>query len=519
MENNNLNQTKVIGDYDVVVIGAGNSGLTAATTCAMKNMRTLLIEQHNVPGGFASSFVRGRFEFEPALHELGNFGNKEIQGDVYKLFSELKIDVEWNSVPEAFRLISENEKGEKVDYYLPFGVEEFCNSCEKYDPGSYKKVKRFFDICLECYDAVTYVSSTRGKPDSKILKKKFPNYLTTAPYTVSEVLEKMKMPKISKFILEAYWVYLGPKPSILSFTLYAIMMTEYIKFGACIPTYRSHEISQAIANRFEQLGGVIWYNTKAEKILVENNSITGVVLDKGIIKTKHIISNASPHIVYGKLIDKNNIPSYDKNLTNWRKPGSQGFSVYLGMNKSVEELGLTDYSYFMYSVMDNEKIANNFKSIKNNNDYILVALNVANKKASEKGTSILSITTLFDDAWNDVTVENYFEIKNQIAERFITDFENKMGITLKPYIEEIEVATPMTFARYTGSINGAIYGYAATVQDSTLVRGSYLDKDVNINGLRFCGGNSFRAHGYSTTYISGNVIANKTFLDFKKENA
>lgn len=42
--------------YDVVVVGAGNAGLSAAITCALAGKKTLVIEQHNLPGGCASSF-------------------------------------------------------------------------------------------------------------------------------------------------------------------------------------------------------------------------------------------------------------------------------------------------------------------------------------------------------------------------------------------------------------------------------------------------------------------------------
>lgn len=56
--------------FDAVVVGAGNSGLAAALHMQQAGKKTLLIEQHNLPGGCASSFVRGRFEFEPSLHEL-----------------------------------------------------------------------------------------------------------------------------------------------------------------------------------------------------------------------------------------------------------------------------------------------------------------------------------------------------------------------------------------------------------------------------------------------------------------
>ena len=67
--------------FDVVVVGAGNSGLAAALHLATAGKKTLLIEQHNLPGGAATSFRRGRFEFDPSLHELCDYGPANDPGD------------------------------------------------------------------------------------------------------------------------------------------------------------------------------------------------------------------------------------------------------------------------------------------------------------------------------------------------------------------------------------------------------------------------------------------------------
>ena len=56
--------------YDVIVIGGGNGGLASAATLAEKGKRVILFERHNIPGGCGTSFRRGRFEFEIALHQL-----------------------------------------------------------------------------------------------------------------------------------------------------------------------------------------------------------------------------------------------------------------------------------------------------------------------------------------------------------------------------------------------------------------------------------------------------------------
>ncbi|RKX83638.1 MAG: hypothetical protein DRP57_07520, partial [Spirochaetes bacterium] len=65
-----LLSTHPADSYDTVVIGAGLDGLTAAFESARHDLATLLFEQHNLPGEYATSFVRGRFEFETSLHEL-----------------------------------------------------------------------------------------------------------------------------------------------------------------------------------------------------------------------------------------------------------------------------------------------------------------------------------------------------------------------------------------------------------------------------------------------------------------
>ena len=70
--------------YDAVVIGAGNGGLAAACRMAKGGKKTLLIERHNMPGGCASSFRRGRFEFETALHEICEWGSKENPGGKWR---------------------------------------------------------------------------------------------------------------------------------------------------------------------------------------------------------------------------------------------------------------------------------------------------------------------------------------------------------------------------------------------------------------------------------------------------
>ena len=141
-------------EFDAVVIGAGNGGLTAAATLAGKGMKTLLLEQHNLPGGFATSFVRGRFEFEPSLHEISDFGPPEDKGNVRQLLEDkIGLDLQWIRVPEAYRLIIPNEKGGRLDVVMPFGKEEYLSKMEEYVPGSRHSVTEFIRLCEEVVNA------------------------------------------------------------------------------------------------------------------------------------------------------------------------------------------------------------------------------------------------------------------------------------------------------------------------------------------------------------------------------
>lgn len=51
--------------YDVVVVGAGNAGMSAALQCQLAGKKTLLIEKHNLPGGAATSFRRAALRLSP----------------------------------------------------------------------------------------------------------------------------------------------------------------------------------------------------------------------------------------------------------------------------------------------------------------------------------------------------------------------------------------------------------------------------------------------------------------------
>ena len=348
---------------------------------------------------------------------------------------------------------------------------------------------------------------------------KYSNFVRVGSYSVNEVLKALRMPPETIKILNAYWCYLGAHCDDLSFVHYASMVYRYLTKGASMPKMRSHEISLALTERIRELGGDIWFNTEAVKLLTSetDGGIEGVVLGDGkIIETRHVVANCSPHVVYGKMIK--NVPESVVKATNARKFAGRGFTMFLGLNKSAKELGIENHNYFLYDTMDSVKQYEAMKRIDTNRVQATVCLNNAYPECSPEGTCMMYFTTLYtSNDWAKVKPEDYVRTKEYVASEMIKRFEEDTGSKIRDSIEEISIATPMTYARYCGHPEGGIYGYESQYWDGLMPRLMMMDEDYRTRGLRFAGGFSMRLSGYSSAYFSGDISGRQTVGDIKKE--
>ncbi len=506
--------------WDAIVVGAGNGGLTAAVYLAKAGKNVLLLERHNIPGGFATSFKRGRFEFEASLHELSGFGSEPGQGTLRAMFDELELSdrIEWAHVPAAYRLIVKNEN---VDAAMPFGVEAFTDKMECYVPGSKSAMKRLFDLAEEISKTTGFLGELNGSYNlgavTAILKEHM-NFLRVAGYSVNDVLNALEVPKKAQDIFNAYSLYLGVDCDNLSFIHYIAMVLSYLQFGAVVPKGRSHEMSCAVLRRFEEFGGEARFNSHVEKIIMKNGTVKGVRLLGGeTLFADHVVCNCSHHNVFGKMMDKPQVPEREIKTANARTFGASGFGLFLGLNRSPEELGIKDHCYLIYDTADTVKVMRSLRKIETNNVQATVCLNMADPNCSPPGTSILYFTSLFtEDAWGKITEKDYFKTKQAFAKHLIDDFEQATGIIIQGNIEEIEISTPMTYARYTDAPQGVIYGYTASSWDGIVPRIMMAGMDEKIPGLRFAGGFGTQLGGYSSAYTSGRDAAMATLSDIEK---
>ena len=495
---------------DAVVVGAGLGGLGAAVEMARHGARVLALEQHNLPGGFATSFVRGRFEFEPSLHQLpGTPPLPGLKGVRDYLRNEAEVDLELVPVPEAYRLILTDST---LDVTVPFGIDAFIETVEAHAPGSRKAVTTYLDLCRDVLDALMQLDGRQGGGKGRLVRR-HRSFFNTAGYSVAQVARALGLTDRALEIIYPYWCYLGVPMSRLSFTIWAAMLYTYLSAGAGVPRLRSHQMAVALQRRVESLGGAVELGQQVAEILVEDGQVQGVRTTGGeTVRTRHVISNASPTLTFDRLVKpQRQVPRAARRHVNARRAGVSTFVVYMGLDASAEELGIDGYSTFIAPHMDTDRIYAATGTLDAPLMQASVCLNNAVPECSPPGTCILSLTTCFRPAaWHGVEAGRYFDVKRRVAEAMIRQFEDAVGTDLRGHIEELEIAAPQTFARYTGAHDGVVYGYEPDPWDSIVPRALSIAKETYLGGLQFCGGYSYRCHGYGSSLLSGVAAARRT---------
>jgi len=502
--------------YDVIVVGAGNGGLAAAANTASAGLSTLLLEKHNIPGGCATSFRRGRFEFEPSLHELCSVGTAERPNSVYKVFDDLGAKINWEyEKGHIFRAIVKGEDG--YDVCLNAGKDEFCKSVDAVVPGCEKNVRAFLDLKPKVAAAIDYIYATKGNPNGLVMLLKHADFMRTAGHSVEEVMTALGIPEKAQNLICTYWGYLGVPTDELNAMHFLNMLYDYVMDGAAMPKHRSHELSLALIDVITKHGGEVRYNSEVTQFLYnEDGSVAGVVANGEKIYAKEVISNVIPHNVFN-MSDADKIPEQNLKLANAREFGISVATVYLGLDCTAEELGMKDYTVF---IMGDRNPRTQYNTRQDDGLYIVNCLNNVIPDSSPEGTCTMffTIPVFGHDVPKDLKPEDYKKYKNDLAKKYIEDAEKVLGISIMEHIEEISVATPVTFARYLGTPEGTIYGYKLSGWDNLMARTAGEKTDYAIPGLSFCGGHYIRGDGYSCAYLMGDMIGKRVAKRLKGGN-
>ncbi|NKF52377.1 NAD(P)/FAD-dependent oxidoreductase [Shewanella sp. WXL01] len=494
-------------DFDAIVIGAGNGGLTAAATLQRGGARTLLLERHNIPGGCATSFVRGNFEFEVALHQLSGMGTEKQPFIMRQVFAELGIMDKLDVVVERdlYRYVMPAKDGAEhaIDITLPASWKGLEKTLVEHFPDEAPAISKFLALCeglsMECF---MVLPKAKRITDEQEFTATCPLFTQYGLQSAKDVLDGFFKSRELKALVAAYWCYLGMPPKDFAFKDLAIMFYSYAAFKPCHVKGGSQAISSALLESFLAAGGEVKFNCGAEKILTENSQVKAVVTESGeTFSCQQIISNISPQHTFNELLD---IPTPKQAAQDMksRRLGTSAFVLYIGLDCAPQDIGVTAASSFIVDDLEEDIAHDLMSTIAPPKHTMLTCYNYDDPSFAPEGKSAISLVCLqYGEPWQNITAEDYAAAKYQFAEHLL-DHAERVFPNIRAHIEEIEAATPLTMMRYLNTPGGAIYGFQQNTQDANIFR-RRIDQ---VKGLHMAG-SWMGMGGFQPTYMAGHTTA------------
>lgn len=459
----------------VVVIGSGLGGLVAAAYLAKKGFNVTVIEQHDIPGGYATSFERdnGNFVFDVSLHATVA-KNAMPQRILSELGAWNKLDVA--NVPELARIITPAH-----DITLPSGnPAAFTRILGSHFPHEQDGINGFISDMVHIQETL-HNRNVRGEALMERLEG-----MTLAQWLDSHVED----PEVRDY-LAALCGYFGQAPGKLNALFYAITAGEYLVSGGNYYKTRSQSLSNALAGVITENNGRILFNTEVRQILTSQKvasdtyQVTGVLDDSGRIHPAGaVIANAGAPTVFKTMLPRNTVPEPYRQRLAGIKPSLSSFIVWLGLDRELPDV--REYEILLKTEGDMESRFQHLRT----GDPALSDLSVTlydnlYKGYSQPGTSTITLMSLAGfDHWKPFETdyikkqkEAYEKEKYRIADAFIKRIEQRLIPGLSDMVRVIEVGTPLTNQRFTRNPAGAIYGFdsnGTTLGCRTPVSGLYL---------------------------------------------
>jgi all-trans-retinol 13,14-reductase len=507
------------GAYDAVVIGAGLGGLSAAAAFARQGYKVVVLEQHSVPGGYASAFSRpGGFTFDVSLHSTTVGIRNGVPNLIYG-FPEIQ-DITFVPHKTLYRAIYPD-----YDIRVPhMDVPGYVKVLKTNFPDDAAAIDGIFADMKGLSDDVGRLSNAAGQVDMSSFPTKFPYLFKNFNRSWGAMADdRIKNPKL-KAVISGLWGYFGLPPSRLSPFYYAMPLMSYLEGGGFYPIGTSQKISDSLAGIVKKNGGEVKLNTKVEKILTRDHAAYGVrTADGAEYRGRAVVSNANAVDTFGKMMDEKD---FLKDLFARMDRYSISFStflVWLGLKKDlVRKVGLKESEIFYNTGYDleGEYQAALAGGLPDDPAFGLTVYDNLYPGASPKGKNTLNIiVTQGYDYWKKYETDYFYGNKDaytkekmRLADILIDKVEKKFLPGLRKAIEIKEVATPLTNRRFTSNPRGAIYGWDQTVDNSGQRR---FPQKTPIKNLYLSGAWTFPGHGYGACIPSGLACFAAVMKDWK----
>ncbi|REJ73852.1 MAG: NAD(P)/FAD-dependent oxidoreductase [Acidobacteria bacterium] len=247
--------------YDVVVVGAGIGGLFSAALLAEAGLRTLLVEQHYMVGGYCSTFRRAGYTFDASSHFYPLLGDPTTLTG--KILARLQVPTRWVAMdPVDTFFLPDGSRFE-----VPADEALYRQRLVRRFPAQRQALERFFSEVREAYLG-GLLQLFRGRANAR-----FERYRRLS---LRQVLDRHFDDPALILVLCADCAHWGSPPERTSFVFDSMLRLSYF-LGNYYPVGGSQAFADDLARRFEELGGEILTSTEATRIEVHGGRLVRAV--------------------------------------------------------------------------------------------------------------------------------------------------------------------------------------------------------------------------------------------------
>jgi phytoene dehydrogenase-like protein len=420
-------------DYDVLIIGAGMSGLAAGIRLAYYDKKVCIIEKHYRVGGLNSFYNLGGHKFDVGLHAMTNYVPKGVKlTPLPKLLRQLKLKYEdFALCPQRMSAIKFPSKTLRFDNNLDFFVQEVIDNFPAQADNFQTLLKTVFE-----YDELNLYAN---------------------PISAREVVGSIiSDPLLVDMVFCPLMFYGNAQENDMEFAQFVIMFKGIYCEGFARPQAGVRQILDVLVKKYRACGGELKTRCSVTSIQAANGRVESIVLENGEVLTADKILSSAGYVETMRLLS-----DYDPTGIEDKAGQLSMVEFITGLDKQPAEMG-HETTIIFYNNSDRFDYRKPDDLVNVSSGVICCPNNFQYENPLPEG--IIRITNLANfDLWNRLGEEEY---KAKKAAWLGTSLNE--AVTLMPDFRDsvvfTDVFTPKTIHRFTGHINGAVYGTPSKIK-------------------------------------------------------
>ncbi|MDP2409611.1 MAG: NAD(P)/FAD-dependent oxidoreductase [Pseudolabrys sp.] len=432
-----------MGEKSVIVIGAGIGGLSTACYAQMNGYRTRVLEMHGVPGGVCTAWQRAGYTFDTCIH---NLAGSSPSSPFHAIWRELGV-VPATAMHRYDELVQvERAEGEPLTLYTDLDRLEF--HLKRLPPADSRVIEEFIGT-VRRFAVIDIMGLATATPWQRMKTlRHLPLLLKYGRLTLAGYARRFRDP----FLRRAFPTLVYDWPDQTMMMLLAFLAGAQ-KGDLGWPVGGSKVFARRIEQRLLGLGGAIDYHVKVQSIVVDDGHAVGVRLADGReLRADIVVSNANGYTTIFDMLGGRYTSRAIRNYYNAPVDRIEmGIHVSLGIN--------ADLSHEPHAIVLPLKRAVSIAGEWRERLYV-EPFGFDASLAPPGKTALKVVLATSYRYWQQLAHDpgRYAAEKEQIADTVIDALDRRFP-GLRPKIEVIDVATPMTTLRFTG--NGQ--GYRASI--------------------------------------------------------